>query len=312
MVYRIRAKPSEFDWQWFAPVRDVYADPNPKANEGYFFTSDRVHMWMLRPERAPIGIDGPPVAAWLPNSVNYLFTDIATTTLGNGLNAPNANASQSLSFLFPVVGGGANGFQFNSIDDAYTETADGWGNRLEFGRIDDDSGWLVSVLYDIEAHRTDRYGFDDKRLDQLGAAQGLDGIDGIPDPDGPAGPGVVTQPVAPVAGSQAILAIDGLLAVPVLFNDPLGLLLGYTDNNFNQLPTAGPTRLIRMTWRKIPTAMVSWTKTIWSASRWSLMTWKYKTETRMDGLEVNAVRRKRRLRSGVDVEGYIGLRYLSV
>ncbi len=276
--------PGEFDWQWFAPIQDVCCEENPKAREGYFGSVELAHTWILRPDRAAIGNANQAVVAWLPNSVNYVLTSIPSTTLGNGLMGGNAG-----SFLFPIVSGGAFGFQFNGIDDAYTKTADGNGHRYEFGRINDDCGWMVSILDSLHMGTSDLYGFDDKRLNQLGAAQGLSGIDGIPDPDG-IGPIGVTQPVAPVAGSPSIIAVDGLLTVPVLFDDPFGLLQGFTDNDFNQLPDNANLVRIAVVFDDL---MVS-----------------HRAE--LVGVETVAVRRKRRLHSGFDVEGYIGARYLEL
>jgi hypothetical protein len=302
--------PVDIDWQWFAPVQVDCACPDRKAREGYFLTSERMHLWLMRPDRAAIGVDGPPVVAWLPNSVNYLFTDLGTATLGNGLNSNNAGTNGSLSFLFPLVGGGAFGLQFNGIDDGYSEVADGWGNRVEFGRINDGCGWMATIIYDANVHHTDFYGFDDKRLDQLGAGQGLNGRDGIPDPDGN-GPLLPTNPVAAVPGTQAILSIDGLLAVPVIFNDPFGLLLGYTDFNFNQLadPLFNPGMITDLAEDTNGDGVVNELDLVRIAVIFDDM--EVRNNTRMNGLELTAVRRKRRLQSGFDIEGQLGVRFLS-
>ncbi len=280
--------PYDFDWQWFAPIHDVCCDENPDAREGWFMTTEGLNYWFARPDRAAIGNPRQAVVAWLPNSVNYVFGNITTTT------PPNITLAATDSFLYPVVSTGAFGFQFNAIDDAYARTRDGNGQRFEFGRINDDCGWMIS-LFDVNAGFTENYGFDDKRLDQLGAAQGLDGIDGQPNTRGTGG--VVVQPVAPVAGSPAILAIDGLLTVPVLFDDPFGLLRGFTDANGDQLPDDlnGDGVVDDLDLARIAVVFDDM---------------QVHNQTRLNGAEVVAVKRKRRLHSGFDVEAFLGARYL--
>jgi hypothetical protein len=251
----------------------------------------------MRPERAAIGIAGN-VQAFSPSSANYIWTDINTTTLGNGLDGPNAGNSANLSQRAVIVGSGADIIQFNGIDDAYSSHVSGWGNHYEFGWVDGYTGWMARIYQGIDMHNTDLYGFDDKRRDQLGAAQGLDGIDGIPDLDG-TGAGTATNPVAPVNGIQAILSIDGLLQVPVVFDDPFGLLLGFTDNDFNQLPddrnndgVINDLDLVRM-------AVVFDDMQVDNSSH-------------VNSVEIMGIRRKKQLHGGGTAELFVGARYLEL
>lgn len=280
--------PYDFEWQWFAPLHDICCDENPPAPEGWFASTEALNYWVGQPNSTPIGNPNPVVVAWLPNSVNYVFSTITTPA------PPNITPGNNGSFLYPLVSTGSFGFQFNGIDEAYTRTQDGPGQRFEFGRINDDCGWMIS-LFNMNCGYTQEYGFDDKRLDQLGAAQGLDGIDGIPNNFGTGGAAV--NPVAPVAGSPAILAVDGLLTVPVLFEDPFGLLSGFTDADGNQLPDDlnGDGVIDDRDLARIAVVFDDMS---------------VRNRSRLNGAEIVAVKRKRRLHSGFDVEAYLGARYL--
>ena len=295
--YHYSAPPQSFDWQLFAPIQaDLLAEEHLDTKEGYFFKSGRGKFWVSRPERAAIGIaNAPPVQAFSPTAVNYLWTDINTTTLPNGLNAPLAGTAASLSLRFPLLGSGSFINQITAIDDSYARTADGWGNQYEFGWVDGYHGWMVSVYQGLDMHRTDRYGFDDKRIDQLGAAQGLNGIDGIPNLDGN-GPQVPVNPVAPVAGLQALLAIDGLLEVPVFFDDPNNLLLGFaTDVLQNPIDINGD-------------GMIDQNDLVRIAVVFDDM--EVNNQTNVNSVEVSAIRRKKAIPGGGSAELFFGAHYL--
>lgn len=297
--YEYSPPPDDFDWQLFAPVHhEFYLNERLDPNEGYFFNSGRGKFWIMRPNRAPIGVAGPAVIAFSPNSVNYIYTDLGTATLGNGLNGPNANDSANLGLRFPIIGTGSIIQQFNAIDDAYSSTADGWGNHWEFGWVEDDHGWMCTLYQGIDMGIVDRYGFDDKRRNQLGAAQGLDGIDGIPDPDG-TGAGTATNPVAPVNGIQSILAIDGLLEVPVIFDDPFNLLLGFTDTNFDQLPDDRNNDGVINALDLVRIAVVFDDMLV-------------NNHTNVNSVELMAIKRKKQLHGGGTAEIFFGARYLEL
>ncbi len=297
--YEYSPPPRDFDWQIFAPVQDnpLLCDEH-RSNEGYFFNSERGRFWIMRPERAAIGVAGPPVQAYAASSVNYIYANLPSTTLGNGLVGPNATNSAQLGIRYPIIGTAAVINQFNAIDDAYTSHGNGWGNHFAGGWVEGDYGWMMEFYQGLDLNSSDRYGFDDKRRDQLGAAQGLPGIDGVPDPDGP---GIILgqNPIGPVNGIQAILGIDGLLEVPVIFNDPFNLLLGFTDDNFDQLPDdlngdglIDDDDLVRI-------AVIFDDMEVLN-------------QTNVNSVELMAIRRKQQLHGGGVGEVFLGCRYLEL
>ncbi|HEY6564180.1 MAG TPA: BBP7 family outer membrane beta-barrel protein [Pirellulaceae bacterium] len=304
--YEYSAPPRDFDWQLFAPVQDSLLDCDERdANEGFFYNTERGKFWIMRPERAAIGIEGGRAFnTFSPSSVNYIYAQFANTTLPNGLTGANKGNSANLGLRFPIVGTGTAGTAtnglaqtiYNGIDDAYAAHADGWGNHFEFGWVEGYHGWMVMLHQGIDLNRTDLYGFDDKRRRQLGGADGLDGIDGIPDLNGTL-PGGATNPVAPVNGIQGILAIDGLLTVPVVFDDPDGLLRGFRDANQDQLAddlnndgqiTAADLINIAVVFDEM----------------------EVNNQTNVNSVEVMAIRRKKPMHGGGVAEIFFGARYL--
>lgn len=295
------APPSDFDWQLFAPMSSVGEDQIRPASEGYFGGYERMHFWMSRPNTVGVGRNvatQPPSNApsvFIPNAVQYAYYT---------LDAPDgaADAEETLLFLLPRSDGGSFGFQFNSIVDATPKSATGWGNQLNLGYIQGDTGWMISIISGLDMHRQDRYGFDNKRLDQLGAAQGLDGLDGvIGDVSADVDP---LDPVAPVPGIVGIPHTDGLTTVAVAFNDPFGLLLGFVDANADFLPddlngdglvTAGA----------FPTGDQFRLGVVFDDMV-------VDSRTQVDGVELMAIRRKRALHGGAVAEMFVGARFLEV
>ncbi len=302
--FQYSAPPREFDWQLFSP--EIHCDGEQSAAQGYFGSFDRAYTWLVRPERAPVGINNPNqnIRVFTPANVSYIY---AAVTDGQNETIPVG----STSLLLPGVDGGSFGFQQNTADDAYSETGMGWGNRAEFGWVSGRNGWFVSIL-DSSAENTSFYGIDDKRLDQLGAAQGNSGIDGTNDPDGVG----VFPPTGATAGIQAIPYVDGLYTVGVNFLDPLNLLLGYVDldgdliaddldgdgvitpgipgqNGFtDDFLNGGVGDRVRI-------GVVFDDMTIYN-------------RTKFHSYEVSAIRRKRPLGAGTFAEMYLGARFMEV
>jgi hypothetical protein len=204
------------DWDWFAPVTDHLMDQAQKQSDGYFFSYERLHWWLSKSDRAQVGADVPQsVNAFYSHSVQSIYDD--------------AELSQRTLFVAP---GGFVDFG-NSVTSSNPVTVNGWGNRWEVGYVEDRWGLMVSVLDRMKLHGSTWYGVDDKRRFQLAAAQGLDGVDGEftgqlvvigTDP-------TFRAPIAAVPSIQALLAIDGLLTVHMIFEDPFNSLLGFIDND---------------------------------------------------------------------------------
>ncbi len=286
--YSYAPPPTEFDWQLFAPFNEgtFDCDEQSPVSEGYFFTMDRLHLWMSRPNTVPVGNDPgiAPPAVYFPNEIEYAYYDVA----GQLANPP---ANDTPLVLLPFSDGGNFGLQFNSIEDATPYSFRGWGNRFEFGWVggkpqhhSGSTGWMISVISGLDMGYQLLLGFDDKRLDQLGAAQGLDGIDGDQDD-----PNNITNPVAPVPGFHAIPYDEGLSSVQVFFNDPFNLLQGFPDVNGDQIPDGPPVRL----------GVVYDDVTILN-------------QTNVSGVQLSAIRRKTPLHYGAVAEMTFGARFLQV
>ncbi len=206
--------------QWFAPVNDFLLEQNPSANEGYFFSYERMNWTVQKPDRSPIGDDSS-VISTIPSTTAIFLTpdqqNVTVAAAGGALNVP----------------------QFNTITIAVPHSESGWGNRYELGYMVEDQGWIVGILGGLKQHFEAVYGADDQRLGMLASAEGLDGEDGIQfdsplagqiDPP-PAPPGVA--PIAPTPGFNAISPFDGFREVSVVFADPLGLRDGFVDLNLD-------------------------------------------------------------------------------
>ncbi len=302
--YSYAPPPTEFDWQLFAPFNEgtFDCDEQSPVSEGYFFNIDRLHLWMSRPNTVPVGNDpgNNPVSVFIPNEVDYAYYDIAG-------NLPITPANDTPLVLLPYSDGGSFGFQFNSVADATPYTLRGWGNRFEFGWVGGEphhhsgsTGWMISVISGLDMGYQLLLGFDDKRLNQLGAAQGLDGVDGNQDdPNNP------VNPVGPVAGIYGIPYDEGLTTVQVFYDDPFNLLLGFADVNGDQvaedlnnngiLNEIGPVPIgdqIRM-------GVVYDDATITNS-------------TRVSGVQLSAIRRKAPLHGGAVAEMTLGARFLNL
>lgn len=287
--------PRSFDWQLFAPVQS--SEPcDRNTGDGYFGSLERSHMWLMRPSRSSVGapLTNQPQTAFVPSQVNYFFLPVIFDPDPNVANDEIILIEDELlSNIQPFVVDGNTGVQLNSIDDAIPETMTGWGNRYEFGWVEDRRGWMVSVM-DGEVNQANNYGFDDKRRDQIAATQRFDGFQGfqfLTDANGnnfldangdPIQILTVVTSQDPIDNSltgQSILPIDGLNTVHVNFEDPLGLLF---------LPALGAN--IAVVFDDVATS------------------------TRMDmlGFEAMAIRRKRQLNSGATADVFVGARYLEL
>jgi hypothetical protein len=108
-----------YDLDLFAPP-DLSAYANwPRPNEGFFFQYDRLYMAISGPHRTPIGQGGTALG---------FFTGPAQfdPTTQN----PNLVVTQYSS----------------SVDTGFIKADQVWGNRFELGFMEDDKGWLVSIM----------------------------------------------------------------------------------------------------------------------------------------------------------------------
>ena len=287
------------DWQWFAPVVDEAMES--REHEGYFFSAERLYWSLYKGDRAPIGVETQlPVRSFYSDTVLHQSVDL----IQGAVTAPRLT----------VVGTATEVASTNSIDSASTMSQNGWGNRFELGWVAGKHGWMVSVIDGMKFHSSQAYGIDDKRLRQLGGAQGLDGVDGIQGNSNEAIflnlgiPGIDILPVAPTPGLAPLLPVDGLVTVHVLFEDPFGLLSAFIDNTgplgvglADGLPDdiSGP--------GGIPDGVVDAFDTVRVATVFDQVTVEHQSEVR--GVEVMSIRRKKRLYHGGHMEMFLGARY---
>lgn len=305
--YHYAPPPNEFDWEIFAPLSefDFGTKEAPSSSEGYFFSASRMKLWTSRPTRTAIGnVSQNPEPVYLPNGVAYgYFAAIA----------PLDGATDQINFLQVGSDGGSFGLQFNSVSDAVPDSVSGWGNRIELGWVQSDTmtegghktGWMVSVLSGIDMNDTHSLGFDDQRIDELPALQGaagLDGIDGIPDADFADQIDAAIPPVPPVAGSPGIQSIpysEGLTTVHINFADPFDVLLGYTDTDADLLPDD-----------------INGDGVITPADRVRLGVvfddLEFTNRTKISGVELLAIRRKKKLHGNASAEMFLGARFLKI
>ena len=215
--------PDDFDYQAvFEPIGVYDGSRLRDSSEGYFFAAERMQNWFIRPTASSIGVNGNQ-RAFIPGSVSV--TSVGGLVEQVNVGGEDANTSEPIG---NVAVNGVIGNQVNSIRRANSNDNSGWGNRIEFGWVTDDTGWIIEIIDGIETSRENRYGFDDNRLDHQGGAQSLPGVDGSLGPLGNPRAGVL-DPVDPTEGIPAILPIDGLNTVHVLFADPGMLLNGFVD-----------------------------------------------------------------------------------
>ena len=275
------------DFQWFAPVVDDALTGGPHDTQGFFFTYERLNLWFSKPDRASFGVaNQQPQAAFYTHAINYQYTDddLSSRTL---LMAPGDNVLLE-----------------NSIDAIYPMVQDGYGNRWEAGFVQDKWGWMVSIFDGVDVPYEKFYGIDDKRRDQLGAAQGIPGFDGsltgiidtmadITDPP------IQTDPVAPTASEQALLGIDGLLTVHAIFDDPFGTLLGFVDNDGDGLADDLNGDLIVDFNDRVRYAVV-------------FDDLRIRNSTALSGVELMSIRRKPPAHNGAFIHMFLGVRYLEL
>ncbi|MEM7315787.1 MAG: BBP7 family outer membrane beta-barrel protein, partial [Planctomycetota bacterium] len=247
---------------------------------------------------------------------------------GNPINAPTTvfypneveyglvvvTAGQNSSTLIETTDGGSLGLQFNSIADATPLTASGWGNRITFGWVQNDrsslahkgggTGWMISIIDGVDMNETHQFGLDDKRLRQLAGADGLDGIDGDQNlvDNGGNVIGQTGQPVGPVTGIIGIPADEGLTTVGVNFGFQLGfenLLSGFIDDNGD-----GAADDVNND------GVVDDLDRVQIGVSFDQMNTAYRTK--MSGVELMAIRRKKALYAGAYAEMYFGARFLEL
>ena len=122
------------DFNWFEPI---YCDcpEGSSANEGMYFSYERVNWNVLSAPRYAVGDSG------LQVSSSVLINNDPLVFPGTpGTPAPT-----------PVT---------NAIDVAQPDSEFGWGNRFEFGYIWDNAGWNVGVIEGYESVDSNTYGVE--------------------------------------------------------------------------------------------------------------------------------------------------------
>lgn len=169
-----------YDLELFAPP-DLSTYGNwPRPNEGFFFQYDRLYWAIQQPSRTEIGAAGKHAQGLLNGTLQFDPT-----------NQPVGNILTDYS---------------NSLDTGFLNADQTWGNRYEFGFMEDNKGWLISI-FNLQ---------DQDQTNTFGAIQNVAG-------------GVTAGPPG------------GLFMV---FNDPQQRLLGFVDTNNDgyddDLNTSGP------------------------------------------------------------------------
>jgi hypothetical protein len=113
------------------------------------------------------------------------------------------------------------------------------------------------------------------------------------------GASTAINPVAPVAGLQSLLAVDGLLDVPVIFADPFNLLRGFQDTNLDHLPDDLNNDAVIDDRDLVRIAVVFDDMEVNNA-------------TNVNSVEVMGVKRKKELHGGGTAEIFLGARYLEL
>ena len=112
--------------QLFAPADVSTFGGGPRPNEGYFFSFDGLYWSIQKPNVAPIGSPIPrSVDGSVTNVISFGGNYILPTRANGGIGFYDQTSSQDTS---PLV----NNFQT--------------GERYEFGRVEDDRGWMVTIF----------------------------------------------------------------------------------------------------------------------------------------------------------------------
>ncbi len=115
----------EHDLQFFSPV-DFDFDSQPiKKDSGWTFRYDKLS-WAMTGERVAVGD---------PN-VQVLSEIIIPDALAQSFGASTTTLTAA-DLQYPII---------NGLQDVVPVAQFGWGERYEFGRVDGDSGWQISIL----------------------------------------------------------------------------------------------------------------------------------------------------------------------
>jgi hypothetical protein len=171
------------DYEWFEPIHCDCSD-DYESHQGMFFTYERVNWAVMSAPRYPVGQGGLRVSS-------SVLVD----------NDPEFEAPTP--FLLAPTPTEVS----NAIDVSQPDSEFGWGNRFEFGYSQDNVGWTVGVLANLDAGDTKTYGVD---------------VRDLVDEDG----NFLVENPQTFTGSVA-----------VMFQVPENLLLGFVDPDTNSAPT---------------------------------------------------------------------------
>ena len=200
----------DHDLQFFSPVEFDF-DCMPITKEcGWFFGFDKLS-WAFTGDRTAIGDQTLVVQS------EQIFRD---TVFSRGVAPPTYQI-------------------FNSIQDAPPEAAFGWGERYEFGKFNENGGWLIGVLDGPKATSDAIYGFQNIEIPNTvpldSPSNNINFAEGF----------TAAGPDAGIFGSANLsTSRNGFGSVHVNFATPAGFLLGFVDYSVNgptnsQNPTGG-------------------------------------------------------------------------
>jgi hypothetical protein len=185
----------EHDFQLFAPLELDLDNSQEDQYSGYFFDYQKL-FWSYSGERTMVGN---------PDVVAFAETIYRDNPLDQGNPPPP-----------PQI--------FNTLTDVPPDAGFAFGNRYELGYRDKGNGWMIGILDGPHLSQGQFYGFSRNADPTNGGLPPFIDPDYTDGTDIGAGDGTTN---APVAGGG--LRAFGFGSVPVLFEAPVGYLVGFRD-----------------------------------------------------------------------------------
>jgi hypothetical protein len=155
----------EHDLQFFAPVDFDFDNQPVKNDSGWFFSYDKLS-WAIQGESTTLG-------------------DPGRTVVSEQIYIQNAQDEGVRPDPYVIP---------NGIQNSAPNAEFAWGERYEFGKLDNGNGWIVSILDGPESSSTSVFGFgpntpflDPDYTDGDDVPAGIDPITGFPLTNGPVG-----------------------------------------------------------------------------------------------------------------------------
>jgi len=199
------------DLQFFSPIDFDFDNQPVRKSSGLYFRYDKLS-WAMTGERTTIG----------NNSLNVQSEVVLPQTAFSEGVAPVGYAI------------------LNSIQDAPPTSKFAWGERYEFGLLNEGTGWLFGILDGPEVSKTAVYGFNEIAIPNTLPLLTRDNDDISPG---------ITPPFG-LGPNDLSTSRNGFGSVHVNFTAPAGFLTGFRDYSINGVnnqggPTvAGPGRVL--------------------------------------------------------------------